>query len=114
MTPENIAALQSLIQADPALAEQMQSATTTDSAVQLLAQAASQKGIAVDAHAIAEHLESARTVQISDNELEAVAGGLLRASGYDVLSVLTFAIACEMYSQKNPGRAGNTDPCKFK
>ena len=53
MTAENLTALQALIQADPALLEQLQSATSLDSAAQLLVQAASQKGIVVDTAAIA-------------------------------------------------------------
>lgn len=40
MTQENLAALQDLIQADPALTRQLQSATSINSAAQLLAQAA--------------------------------------------------------------------------
>ena len=75
MTPANITALQALVQADSALAQQLQSATTNEAATQLLAKAASQKGLAVDAHAIADYLKTAQTAEISDAELEAVAGG---------------------------------------
>ncbi len=105
MTPENITALQALIQADPALAEQLQSATTIDSAVQLLALAASQKGIAVDAGAIAEHLEAAKAVRMSDNELEAVAGGLTSKGGYIALTIFTAGFGCLAYSMKYSGTA---------
>ena len=75
MTPANITALQSLVQADPALAQQLQSAATSEAATQLLAKAASQKGLALDAHAIADYLKTSQTTEISDAELEAVAGG---------------------------------------
>ena len=75
MTPANITALQALVQADPALAQQLQSATTNEAATQLLAKAASQKGLAVDAHAIADYLKTTPTAQMTDAELAAVAGG---------------------------------------
>ena len=75
MTPANITALQALVKADPALAQQLQSATTNEAATQLLAKAASQKGLAVDAHAIADFLKTAPTAQMTDAELGAVAGG---------------------------------------
>ena len=75
MTPAKISALQALVQADPALAQQLQSAATTDNAAQLLAKAVTQKGLAVDAHAIADYVKTTQTAQITDAELEAVAGG---------------------------------------
>ena len=75
MTPANITALQALVQADPALAQQLQSAATSEAATQLLAQAASQKGLAVDAHAIADYLNTPQTAEMTDADLEAVAGG---------------------------------------
>ena len=74
MTPANITALQALVKADPALAQQLQSATN-EVAAQLLTQAASQKGLALDAHAIADYMKTAQTAQMTDAELEAVAGG---------------------------------------
>ena len=75
MTPANITALQALVQADPALAQQLQSAATSEAAAQLLAQAASQKGLAVDLQAIADYLKTSPTARMTDAELEAVAGG---------------------------------------
>ena len=78
MTPANITALQALVKADPALAQQLQSAATNEAATQLLAKAASQKGLAVDAHAIADYLKTAQTAELSDAELDAVAGGSVR------------------------------------
>ena len=76
MTPANITALQALVQADPALAQELQSAATNEAATQLLAKAVGQKGVAVDAQAIAEYLKSIQTARMTDAELEAVAGGL--------------------------------------
>ena len=75
MTPANITALQALVQADPALTQQLKSAPTDEAATQLLAKAASQKGLAVDAHAISEYLKTSPTASMTDAELEAVAGG---------------------------------------
>ena len=75
MTPANITALQALVHADPALAQQLQSATTNEAATQLLAKAASQKGLAVDLQAIADYLKTSPTGRMTDAELEAVAGG---------------------------------------
>ena len=75
MTQENLAALQDLIQADPALTRQLQSATSINSAAQLLAQAANQKGIGVDSGAIAEYIDVNKTIQVTDSELETLAGG---------------------------------------
>ena len=75
MTPANITALQALVKADPALAQQLQSVANNEAAAELLAQAASQKGLAVDAHAIADYLKTSQTAEISDAELETVAGG---------------------------------------
>ena len=103
MTPENIASLQELMQADPALAEQLQSATTTEAAAQLLAQAASQQGIAVEAGAIADLLATAQVVQMSDSELDAVAGGLIKNSGFIALTYLTGGFGCVFYSLARPG-----------
>ena len=77
MTPANITALQ----ADPALAQQLQSAATNEATTQLLAKAASQKGLAVDAQAIADYLKTSQAAEISDAELEAVAGGASTSSG---------------------------------
>ena len=74
MTPANITALQTLVQADSALAQQLQSATN-EAAAELLAKASSQKGLAVDAHAIADYLKISQAAEITDDELEAVAGG---------------------------------------
>ena len=76
MTPANITALQSLVQADPALAQQLQSAATNEAATQLLAKAASQNGLAVDTNVIADYLKTPQTARMTDAELEAVAGGL--------------------------------------
>lgn len=112
MTPENIAALQSLIQADPALAQQLQNTTTIEIAVQLLAQAASQQGIAVDAGALAALLANAQVSQMSDSELDAVAGGLMKNSGYIALTYLTGGFGCVVYSLAKPG-AGITK-CQTK
>ena len=75
MTPANITALEALVKADPALAQQLQSAATNEAATQLLAKAASQKGLAVDAHAIADYLNTPQTAEMTDADLEAVAGG---------------------------------------
>ena len=75
MTPANITALQALVKADPALAQQLQSVANNEAAAELLAQAASQKGLAVDANAIADCLKTPRTAEMTDDELEAVAGG---------------------------------------
>ena len=75
MTPANITALQALVQADPALAQQLQASATNEAAAQLLAQAASQKGLAVDLQAIADYLKISPTERMTDAELEAVAGG---------------------------------------
>ena len=87
MTPANITALQALVKADPALAQQLQSAATSEAATQLLAKAASQKGLAVDAQAIADYLKTPPTAEITDAELEAVAGGAasnqVKTSGAD-------------------------------
>ena len=74
MTPANITALQALVQANPALALQLQSATS-EAATQLLVKTASQKGLAVDAHAIAGYLKTSQAAQMTDAELEGVAGG---------------------------------------
>ena len=83
MTPANITALQALVQADPALAQQLQSAANNEAATQLLAKAASLKGLAVDAHAIADYLKISPTARMTDAELEAVAGGSGRVESGD-------------------------------
>ena len=80
MTPANITALQALVQADPVLAQQLQSAAN-EVAAELLAKAASQKGLAVDAHAIADYLKTSQTERMTDAELDAVAGGASTSSG---------------------------------
>ena len=75
MTPANIAALQNLIQTDPALEAQMESATTLEAAAQLLTQAAQAKGISVDMAVISAYLKAAMDAPLTDAELETVAGG---------------------------------------
>ena len=75
MTPENITLLQALIQADPALSEQLQNAASIDTASQLLAQAANQKDIVVDAADISKYSDAAKDATLADVELEAIAGG---------------------------------------
>ena len=97
MTPANITALQALVQADPALAQQLQSAATSEAAAQLLAQAASQKGLAVDLQAIADYLKTSPTARMTDAELEAVAGG------YD-------PVPLPQGPQGNPGPQGPQGP----
>ncbi len=114
MTPENITTLQELIQADPALAEQLQSATTMENAAKLLAQAASQKGIAIDADAIADHIARVNDVQMPDSELEALAGGgLVTLPGFVMMTMFSFGIAGVAYSVINNGGTGK-HICKFK
>ena len=76
MTPEAIAALQNLIQTDPALEAQLESATTLEAAAQLLTQAAHAKGISVDMAVISEYLKAAMDTPLADTELETVAGGV--------------------------------------
>lgn len=110
MTPENITSLQALVQADSTLAQQLQTATSTDQAVDLLAQAAHQQGIAIEASDIAEHLESAQASHMSDTDLEAVAGGLMTTAGLRAMSVFTITLGCKIYSAKNP--ASNFSLCK--
>lgn len=112
MTPENITALQALVQADTALAQQLQSATTVDSAAQLLAKAASSKGLSVEAHDIAEHVKTGKDTQMSDTELEAVAGGLMNPAQFAAASIFSFGIACIVYSAQNSGPSFAT--CKAK
>ena len=75
MTPETITALQALIQADPALSEQLQNATSIETASQLLAQAANQKDIVVDAADIAKYSDAAKDATLADDALGAIAGG---------------------------------------
>ena len=75
MTPETITALQALVQADPVLLEQLHNATNLDSAAQLLAQAANQKGVVVDRAAIATYMQAHRGAPLSDQDLEPLAGG---------------------------------------
>ena len=75
MSPEKITTSQALIQSDPALSEQLQNATSIDTASQLLAQAANQKYIVVDTADIAKYLDSAKDATLADDELEAIAGG---------------------------------------
>ena len=75
MTPETITALQALVQADPVLLEQLQNATNLDSAAQLLAQAANQKGVVVDRADIATYMQAHRVAPLSDKDLEPLAGG---------------------------------------
>ena len=75
MTPENIAAVQNLIQTDPALEAQLESATTLEAAAQLLTQAAHAKGISVDMAVISEYLKAAMDTPLTDAELETVGSG---------------------------------------
>ena len=75
MSPEKITTLQALIQADPVLSEQLQNATSIDTASQLLAQAANQKDIVVDAADIAKYLDAAKDATLADDELDVIAGG---------------------------------------
>ena len=75
MPPEPTHNLQALMQADPALAAQLQSATTLEAATQLLAQAAHAEGMALDMAAIAEYLKAAMATPLTDGKLEMVAGG---------------------------------------
>ena len=112
MTPENITALQALVQADPTLAQQLHTAASTDQAVELLVQAAHKQGIAIEASDIAEHLKSAQASHMSDTDLEAVAGGLLTKAGFNAMSVFTVAIGCYVYSEHNYVLVGDVHSCK--
>ena len=74
---EIIAKLTAMLQSDPALVTQLQSATDTANTVALLVPAAEASGIDVNAAELTAYLQEAESKQaaMSDAELEQVAGG---------------------------------------
>ena len=106
LKPETIAQLQTLIQADPALIEQLKSCTDAASSAAVIANAAAAKGVDVSAPDVVAHFEAevAKQGAMSDAELETVAGGLMTEDGYRAMSFFTVWIGCAVYSAKNPGK----------
>ena len=101
LTPDTIAQLQTLIQADPALVTQLRSCTDAANSAAVIAKAAAAKGITVSPPDLLAHFEARTATQgaMSDAELEQVAGG---AVGSAVLfSIISLGIACATQSIKS-------------
>ena len=83
LKPETIAQIQAMLTANPAVVTQLQSAADNASAVATLAAAAAGQGISVTAPDLIAHLQGAPSKQadMSDADLEEVAGGFLAAVG---------------------------------
>ena len=101
--PETIAQIQAMLEADPALLAQLQSAAGADSVAALLAAAAEAKGIAVSQTELAAHAQEAAALhaQMSDAELEAVAAGynpVLNAILWVVVTTTALGLACAAVS----------------
>ena len=77
LQPETIAQIQAMLEADPTLTAQLQSAAATDSASALLATAAEAKGIAVSAPELTAYMQesAAQHSEMSEGELAEVAAG---------------------------------------
>jgi len=103
MTPntDTFAQLQNLVQTDPALQERLKTADSPEAAGHLIAQAAQEKGLSVDAGEIAARLRAVQERltqgELSDEQLEAVAGGI-SGGGMIALSIATAILGCELYS----------------
>ena len=108
LTPDTIAQLQTLIQADPALVTQLRSCTDAASSAAVIAKAAAAKGITVSSPDLLAHFEAITATQgaMSDAELEQVAGGDKTAA--ILMSVFTAGVGCAIASiavalKKEPG-----------
>ena len=97
LTPETIAQLQTLIQADPALIAQLQSSTDAASSAAVIAKAGATKGMDVSAPDLVTHFEAATSKQgaMSDAELEQIAGGGGRSIA---ISIFSLGIGCAIIS----------------
>ena len=100
LKPETTAQIQAMLEADPALMAQLQSAADADNAAALLATAAAAKGITVSPTELTAHTQqaAAKHAQMSDAELEAVAGG--GVGGAVLLSLISLGIACAARSDE--------------
>ncbi len=94
LTPEQTQALRALIEKNPALVERLQQSDDPAGAAAALAAAAGEAGLTIDAAALREHFEQgmSHTGSLSDEQLEAVAGGDI--GGFIQMSILTFGIGC--------------------
>ena len=100
LNPETITQIQTLLQADPALLEQLQAETELAGVAALIAKAASAQGLEVSEPDLISHLETEQSkvnaTTMSDAELEQVAGaGLGDAIG---LSIIGVGFLCGMLS----------------
>lgn len=93
--------LQTLMQQDPALVAKVHGTNDATQAAALIAEAAAQNGIEVSAAALAAHFEESSKASanqaLSDEQLEAVAGG---AGVVDAIfmSIFTLGIGCVVVS----------------
>lgn len=93
-----VASLARLIAEKPELAEALQSVQSTEEAVEILAKAGEENGVAVDKAALAayfaERAAAAGTeAKLSEGELDQVSGG---GTNGILLTVLTFGIGCAL------------------
>lgn len=102
LSAETLSALQQLMAQNTELLTQVQLADDTAQAATLIAKAAAKNGIDVHETELAEHLENAsRTVTnqaLSDQQLEAVAGGLNDDGRMALISVFTLGMGCALIS----------------
>ncbi|BCO25555.1 hypothetical protein MIZ03_0416 [Rhodoferax lithotrophicus] len=102
LSDQTLTALQTLMAQDSALLAQVQGAEETAQAVSYIAQAAAQKGITVSAAELSAYFETRRqgasTQALSDEQLEAVAGGVSDTDKLILLSVFTLGLGCIAFS----------------
>jgi len=114
LTPEQTQALRALIEKNPALRERLQQSGDPAGAAATLAAAAGEAGLTIDAAALREHFEQgmSQTGGLSDEQLEAVAGGDI--GSFVTMSVLSGGLACFVASLRaNGSRADCIDEIRL-
>ena len=115
LSETTLAELHQLVAQNTDLLTRVQATNNAVQAAALIAQAANQTGINVSATELAAHFEAASKAAtdqaLSDQQLEAVAGGWSKQDSLIVVSFITFGLGCMVASIVQDAQ-GNRNNCK--
>jgi len=102
VSEQTLKALQELIQQDQELLVRVQACADADESAALISNAAAQQGICVSQAELLAHFLGADSaglnMALSDDQLDAVAGGISDDAKMALISVFSFGIGCAMIS----------------
>lgn len=115
ISEQTLKALQELMLQDKELLLRVQASSDAGESAALIAQAAAQRGITISQAELLAHFEEAGQAglnqALSDDELDAVAGGWSKNDSLILVSFLSFGIGC-MVASIVQDASGNKGNCK--